>query len=118
MLDASPLNKAKSRNRDSGGGNNARNAVTSSSAKTNPFPDSRLTARFQGSSFTSIKAMMEGHEVTIPKHGSDEVCLSWALKGRCNSHCDRKQQHLRYSRDTLREIHTLLDDCGVSSAQE
>ena len=84
----------------------------------NPHADSRLVQRFRDSEFTSISAMMQGHQCTVPKHGSEEVCLSWALKGRCNSQCQRHSQHQRYSRDTIRGIHTLLDDCGVANPQE
>jgi hypothetical protein len=83
----------------------------------NPFPDRTLMKRFRESEFTNITAMMEGKNVTIPKQGSKDVCLVWALKGECSAGCRRKEQHIRYSQTTLRSIHELLTKCGVPENQ-
>ena len=118
---------ARPRNRSSGPNNSSNGSgsrqsnprdLSGSTSKTNPDADSRLVNRFRDSEYSTITALMQGHDCTVPKHGSEEVCLSWALKGRCHSMCQRKDQHQRYSRDTIRAIHTLLDDCGVANAQE
>ena len=118
---------ARPRNRSSGPNNNGNGSgsrqsnprdLSGSTSKTNPDADSRLVNRFRDSEYSTITALMQGHDCTVPKHGSEEVCLSWALKGRCHSMCQRKDQHQRYSRDTIRAIHALLDDCGVANAQE
>lgn len=84
---------------------------------TNANADSALMRRFRDSSFNSITAMMEGHEVEIPKSGNDPVCLTWALKGQCVSNCKRKNAHKRYTRSVCQKIHTLLDECGVENPQ-
>ena len=81
-------------------------------------PDRLLLTRFEGSGFSSVNAMLQGHEVEIPKHANKPVCLVWALKGRCSSGCRRKDQHVRYSRDTNSKLHALLDACGVANPQE
>ena len=83
----------------------------------NPHADADLVRLFRESEFTSIKAMMDGKDCSIPKHAGSDVCLAWAFKRRCNAQCSHKQQHERYSRDTNRALHTLLDGCGVASAQ-
>jgi len=84
----------------------------------NTFADRTLLRRFRDSEFSTISAMMAGKEVTIPQHASKDVCLVWALKGECSGTCRRKAQHVRYSRGTTSELHSLLDDCGVANPQE
>jgi hypothetical protein len=80
--------------------------------------DRSLVTRFKDSAFNTIGAMMAGHDVTIPKHGSEEVCLSWACKAQCSANCKRAAAHKKYSRSTNEAIHRLLDDCGVPPLQE
>ena len=111
-----PPKQARQQRNPSGSGSNPRD-VSGSTSITNPHSDADLVRRFRESEFTSIKAMMEGKDCNIPKHAGSDVCLAWAFKGRCNTQCSRKQQHERYSRDTNRSLHTLLDECGVASAQ-
>ena len=51
----------------------------------NGHADSTLMARFQNSGFPTIQAMREGKDAAIPKHNNKEVCLNWALKGKCTN---------------------------------
>ena len=84
----------------------------------NAYADQRLMQRFRDSGHRQISSMTEGHNVTIPKHAGKDVCLVWALKGECSATCKRKGQHVRYSRNTIRDIHTLMTECGVANPQE
>jgi hypothetical protein len=52
-----------------------------STAVFNPHADRAVLKRFQESEFTNISNMMEGKDVTIPKHSNKDVYLVWALKG-------------------------------------
>ena len=76
-----------------------------------------MLTRFRESEFTNISSMMEGKDVTIPKHAGKDVCLVWALKGECSAGCKRKAQHVRYSQAANRSISELLTKCGVPAAQ-
>ena len=58
--------------------------------------------------------MMEGHKVQVPKIAGKDICLVWALKGKCSRTCKRKAQHKSYPRDVIKDIHELLDTCGVA----
>ncbi len=81
----------------------------------NAHADTRLMRRFEGSSFPSITALMEGHDAEIPKLGDKEICLVWALKGKCSRTCKRKGMHKSYPRAVVTQIHALLDTCGVAA---
>ena len=84
----------------------------------NTHADRRLMKRYAESGHSTISSLMQGHDVTVPEHGGQAVCLTWALKGECSSGCRRKRQHVRYSRSTNQAIHAMLDSCGVANAQE
>ena len=84
---------------------------------TNPHTDSKLVTRFRLGGFTSIKAMMEGKDATIPSHRGKPVCLVWALKGECNATCKRKDQHIDYPATVTKAIHSMLTKCGVPDPQ-
>jgi hypothetical protein len=88
-----------------------------SNAVLNPHTDPAVLKRFRESEFTIISNMMEGKDVTIPKHSNKDVCLVWALKGECSAGCKRKAQHVRYSQATNRSISELLTKCGVPEIQ-
>ena len=83
----------------------------------NVHADREHLQRFRECEYTNITAMMEGKEVTIPKHDGKNVCLVWALKGECSAGCKRKDQHARYSQATNRAIGQLLTKCGVAAYQ-
>ena len=83
----------------------------------NNHADRNHLQRFRDSEFTTISAMMEGKDVAIPQHRGKDICLVWALKGDCSATCKRKDQHVRYSKDTLSAITKLLDKCGAPGAQ-
>ena len=61
--------------------------------------------------------MIGGRTLDYPKHSGKAVCMSWALKGACNSNCKRIDQHVRYSAATNRAIGELMTQCGVANAQ-
>lgn len=81
----------------------------------NPNSDSALTSRFSSSGHSSIKELMAEHDVTIPKQGSKEVCLTWAFKGYCGRNCKRAGMHVPYGPATVRKLHQVLTDCGVAN---
>ena len=83
----------------------------------NAHADQALMNRYQAAGHSTITGMLEGHDVTIPQHAGKDVCLAWALKGSCSAMCKRKAAHVRYSRDTIKSIHKVLDDCGVPNSQ-
>ena len=87
-------------------------------ASFNAHADRRLLNRYRASGNSTISSLLQGHDVTVPEHGGQPVCLTWALKGECSSGCRRKRQHVRYSRSTNQAIHALLDACGVANSQE
>ena len=73
-------------------------APSSATSRVRPLPRTwmltqDLVRRFRESEFSSIKAMMEGKDCTIPKHAGSDACLAWAFKGQCNTQCSRKHQH-------------------------
>ena len=76
-----------------------------------------LVRRFNECGHTSIKSMMEGHKVSVPKQGGKEVCLTWALKGQCGRNCRRAAMHVRYTPATVTKLNQLLTDCGVPATQ-
>ena len=83
----------------------------------NAHVDSGLRHRFATHGPATISAMTQGHQVEIPKHAGKEICLTWALKGTCNRGCRRKEQHVRYSQDTIRAVHALMDACDIATSQ-
>ena len=83
----------------------------------NSNADQRLLRRFEESPHTKVSDMISGQEAQIPKHAGQDVCLVWALKGQCSTNCSRKAQHVRYSRDTVANIHRFMDACGVTNSQ-
>ena len=111
-------------NRPSGSSSNSSvrgQAGASSAFNTSAFntnADRRLLSRFRDSGHSTISALMQGHDVTIPKHGNQQVCLTWALKGECSTGCRRQAQHVRYGRSTVQALHSMLDACGVANSQE
>jgi hypothetical protein len=80
----------------------------------NAHADSRLMRRFKDSSFQSVAVMMEGKDVTVPQVRNKDVCLVWALKGKCSASCKRKAQHTEYPRSVITSLHQLMDQCGVA----
>ena len=84
----------------------------------NSWADSALMARFRDSGFSSIKAMMEGKDVAIPKKEGKNVCLAWALKGGCGSGCKRGDMHVEYKRDTNQALNKFLTKCGVTPSAD
>jgi hypothetical protein len=88
-----------------------------STAVFHPHANPAVLKCFRESEFTNISNMMEGKDVTIPKHSNKDMCLVWALKGECLAGCKRKGQHVRYSQATNRAISKLLTKCGVPEIQ-
>jgi hypothetical protein len=84
---------------------------------TNPHPDAGLLRRYAGSGHGSIGAMTAGHTVEFPRHNGAAVCMAWALRGTCYTHCKRKDQHVRYGVGVIRALNALMTTCGVAEAQ-
>jgi hypothetical protein len=80
--------------------------------------DRTLLKRFKDSQFTTISAMTNGKDITIPKHGNKECCLTWAYKGECSTRCSRAAAHKDYEDSTNQKLHAILDKCGVARLQE
>ena len=80
--------------------------------------DSALKNQFTSSDHTTISAMIDSHDVQVPKHNGSPVCLTWALRGRCTTGCRRKTNHVTYSKGTNQKLHALMDACEVPNPQE
>ena len=91
--------------------------LSGTAARVNPKADRALLSRYKDSGHTSIAALIGSHDVEIPKHQGQPICLTWALKGACSAGCKRKDQHKTYGRTTNQQIHALLDTCGVANPQ-
>ena len=78
--------------------------------------DNGLLKRFQASGHSKISDITKGHEDQIPKHGNSDVCLNWALKGKCSSKCARSQAHRDYPKTIVNQLHKFLDLCGVAKS--
>ena len=83
----------------------------------NSHADSALVSRFNDSPHTKGSNMLQGNTVSIPKHNDKPVCLVWALTGSCTSACKRKENHVRYPRSVVTQLHSLMDACGVANPQ-
>lgn len=83
----------------------------------NANADPSLLKRFKDSGHSTISSMIAagGDDIKTPKHSGKEVCLTWALKGRCNASCKRKNMHMDYGVTTNKKIHELMDQCGVAT---
>ena len=86
---------------------------SSSGTKVYAEADTSLIERFKNSRFDKVSSMAQGHESSIPKHNGKEVCLTWALKGRCSNKCQRKDSHVNYPTSVKQSLHQFLSDCGV-----
>ena len=121
MVDAPKHRNPKNRDSTASSGRSTSTSGTRTSAtgqrEMNPYADTYLMARFRDSGHTAISAMIQGKDVTIPKHAGSDCCLSWAYKGACSDVCKRKGAHKKYSRATIQELHKVLDDCGVPNPQ-
>jgi hypothetical protein len=80
--------------------------------------DRSLIKRFKDSEFTTISAMTNGKDISVPKHGNKECCLTWAYKGECSTRCTRAAAHKDYEDSTNQKLHAILDKCGVPRVQE
>jgi len=102
---------------DGGGGSSPLRDQSGTSPVTNARADRALMGRFRDSGHATITSMMAGKGATVPQVDGKDICLSWALKGSCNSNCKRKEQHINYSRSVVQGLHALMDTCGVANAQ-
>jgi hypothetical protein len=91
--------------------------LSGTALRVNPKADQAILARFKNCGHSSIGALLQGHEVDVPKNQGAPICLTWALKGACSNGCKRKDQHKTYSRTINQAIHALLDTCGVTNPQ-
>ena len=86
----------------------ARNAVD-----VNAKADQAIIRRFESGEWATISDMLKDKEFTMPQHNGADVCLSWALKGRCTMGCKRANQHKTYNSTTNKAINQLLTACGA-----
>ena len=93
-------------------------AASGSVSHFNQHVDEGLKGRYATSGFSSITAMTSGKDAPVPKHAGSPVCLSWALKGQCNTNCKRADQHVRYSAATIKALNSFLTKCGVDPTNE
>jgi hypothetical protein len=91
--------------------------LSGTASRVNPKADQALMNRYKNSGHSSIAALIGDHDVEIPKHQGQPICLTWALKGACSSGCKRKDQHKTYGRTTNQQIHAMMDACGVANSQ-
>jgi hypothetical protein len=91
--------------------------LSGTALRVNPKPDQAILTRFKNSGHASIGALLQGHEVDVPKVQGSPICLTWALKGACSNGCKRKDQHKTYGRATNQAVHALMDTCGVANPQ-
>jgi hypothetical protein len=116
LLDAPNLKSGKEK-RAPTTGNNPR-SQSGSRKEFYSNADRTLLKRFKDSQFTTISAMTNGKDITIPKHGNKECCLTWAYKGECSTRCSRAAAHKDYEDSTNQKLHAILDKCGVARLQE
>jgi len=83
----------------------------------NTHADRRLLQRFRDSGHTSIGSLIQGHDITVPKHRGKDACLTWAFKGECGPNCKRADNHVRYPQSVNTELGKLLTQCGVADPQ-
>ena len=95
-------------------GPSPKKAAPSNTVKVYSRADSELLKRFQKSGHSKISDITKGHEDQIPKHGDSDVCLNWALKGKCSSKCARSKAHRDYPKAIVTKLHKFLDLCGVA----
>ena len=116
-IEPEPTRRAtnESDNRDSNRDTRSRSGST---AVFNTHADLTILRRFRESGKATISAMMEGHNVSIPKQGDQNVCLVWACKGECSENCKRKKMHKRYTAATNKAIHEMMTKCGVAGSQD
>ena len=91
--------------------------LSGTALRVNAKADQAILTRFKNSGHASIGALLQGHDVEVPKVQNVPICLTWALKGACSNGCKRKDQHKTYSRATNQAVHALLDTCGVANPQ-
>jgi hypothetical protein len=81
----------------------------------NPRPNAGLKERWDKSGLTSMKQLLDkrSDSTKAPKLGGNEACLTWLLRGGCLDNCHRKGTHKTSPPALIREVHDLLDHCGV-----
>lgn len=85
----------------------------------NPFPNTKLMNRWAASGHGAITDMtaLKPATATIPQYKGKDICLQWFLKGKCSTTCKRSESHKRFGTDTLKQIHDLMDACGVAQSE-
>ena len=68
-------------------------------------------ARFKKGGYQKVSDMHKDG-VAYPKHGNIDVCLKWAVTGKCSSECSRKAAHKHYGIETNKNIHKYMDEVG------
>jgi hypothetical protein len=94
-------------------------AVTANKAKGsdgNIQPGLVLEKRYKDSGSPALGAMMGDLANKVPKNGGKEMCLSWALQGKCRLGCPRKVNHKSLGADATNRLHDFLNLCpGITA---
>jgi hypothetical protein len=85
---------------------------------TNPRPNAALLQRWRKGGLSNMNQLLEkrSDSTKTPKLGDEEACLTWVLRGSCHHDCRRKSTHKTSTPALLREVHDLLDHCGIPKA--
>jgi len=85
----------------------------------NPRRSAKLIERWANSGMTRIGELIaDVPPESIPVYAAgNPICLTWCLKGKCNSECARKAAHKSYGPELIKKIHVFLDDRGVPKSE-
>ena len=102
-----------------GGGTEEERSNPQANSVTNEHVNAGLKRRWEASGHDRLKDMIdkyEGGSPVYPKLNGEDVCFSWACKGKCKDNCPRKNTHKRFSNEVVASVHAFMDKCGVPSS--
>jgi hypothetical protein len=91
-------------------------AAARSERQQNPAPDTGLLARFARTRKRLGNLAPRGSGTVLPlaDNGTDELCLSWSLRGECHSTCSRKDvAHRQLTPTEVSRLNGFLTQSGV-----
>jgi hypothetical protein len=92
----------------------ARVPAARSTSLTNPAPDAGLLARFARTP-KRLGDLAPRGSTLVPKadNGTDELCLSYSLRGACHSNCSRTTAHRRLTTSEVARLNSFLTQANV-----
>jgi hypothetical protein len=99
---------------------NSSSAAAKSKATTgvdNLKPDLVLQKRYKDTGSPALSVTMASNADKIPKAGNHEMCLSWALQGKCHTNCPCKSNHRDIGINATSRLHNFLDLCNIGGAR-